>query len=213
MPDKPSEQEMSIEEILASIRQIIADDDEEPAAESQPESEPAPAQAETKPAPKPEPKSEPKPEPKAEAKPAAKPAADVLELTEVIRDDEPDEEIIIDLQDHEEEIEEEEEVAVVAPPPPPKPAPKPEPAAEDHSDSILTDNAAHAALQGFARLASHTPVERQSHLAGITLEDIVRDLMRPMLRDWLDQNLPPLIEKLVAKELQRLARQAADSEE
>ena len=32
--------------------------------------------------------------------------------------------------------------------------------------------------------------------------------MRPMLRDWLDQNLPPLIEKLVAKELQRLARQA-----
>ena len=75
-------------------------------------------------------------------------------------------------------------------------------------ESILTDNAAYAALQGFARLASRTPVERTSHMAGITLEDIVRDLMRPMLRDWLDQNLPPLIEKMVAKELQRLARKA-----
>ena len=104
---------------------------------------------------------------------------------------------MVDLQEHEEE-------ELPPPPPPKRPAPEPEP---DES-SILTDHAAHAALQGFSRLAARTPVERQSHLAGITLEDIVRDLMRPMLRDWLDQNLPPLIEKLVAKELQRLARKA-----
>lgn len=177
MPDKSSEQEPSIEEILASIRQIIADDDEEPAKAA------APAKA-------PEPVREP-----------AKP--DVLELTEVIRDD-PRDNIIIDLREHEDEAEEE----LPPPPPPRKPDPVPEPEVADFDESILTDNAAHAALQGFARLASKTPVERQSHLAGITLEDIVRDLMRPMLRDWLDQNLPPLIEKLVAKELQRLARQA-----
>lgn len=164
MPEKPSEQEPSIEEILASIRQIIADDDEEPAKAAAPQPAPAPAA----------------------------PKADILDLTEVIRD-EPEEEIIVDLQEHEEEL----------PPPPPRRAPEPE-----SDDSLLTDHAAHAALQGFARLASRTPVERQSHLAGITLEDIVRDLMRPMLRDWLDQNLPPLIEKLVAKELQRLARKA-----
>ena len=172
MPDKPSEQEPSIEEILASIRQIIADDDEEPAKPVAPE-----------------------PAPKA----AAPVKPDVINLTEVIRD-EPDEEIIIDMRDA---VEEED----TPPPPPPRPRPAPVPMVEP-DDSILTDNAAHAALQGFARLAARTPVERQSHLAGITLEDIVRDLMRPMLRDWLDQNLPPLIEKLVAKELQRLARQA-----
>lgn len=180
MPDKSSEQEPSIEEILASIRQIIADDDEEPAKAV------APAQA-------PEPVREPEPV-----------KADVLELTEVIRDD-PRDDIIIDLREHEDEADEE----LPPPPPPPRKAePAPEPETADFDESILTDNAAHAALQGFARLASKTPVERQSHLAGITLEDIVRDLMRPMLRDWLDQNLPPLIEKLVAKELQRLARQA-----
>lgn len=167
MPEKSSEQEPSIEEILASIRQIIADDDEESA----------------KPAPQ----------------PAAAPVKDdVLELTDVIRDEPEEERIVVDLRDHEEEL---------PPPPPPRRAPEPEPEPEPEG-SILTDNAAHAALQGFARLAARTPVERQSHLAGITLEDIVRDLMRPMLRDWLDQNLPPLIEKLVAKELQRLARQA-----
>lgn len=169
MPEKSSEQEPSIEEILASIRQIIADDDEEPA---KPAPEPAPAPVKD----------------------------DVLELTDVIRDEPEEERIVVDLRDHEEDL---------PPPPPPsrKAAPEPEPEPEPDG-SILTDNAAHAALQGFARLAARTPVERQSHLAGITLEDIVRDLMRPMLRDWLDQNLPPLIEKLVAKELQRLARQA-----
>lgn len=175
MPEKPSEQEPSIEEILASIRQIIADDDEEPAKPAAPE-----------------------PAPKA----AAPVKPDVINLTEVIRD-EPDEEIIIDMRDP---VEEEEDTP---PSPPPRPRPAPVQMVEpDDSSSILTDNAAHAALQGFARLAARTPVERQSHLAGITLEDIVRDLMRPMLRDWLDQNLPPLIEKMVAKELQRLARQA-----
>lgn len=172
MPEKPSEQEPSIEEILASIRQIIADDDEEPAKAAAPAPAPAPKPAPVK--------------------------SDILDLTEVIRD-EPEEEIVIDLQEHEEEEEE------LPPPPPRRPAPVAEP---EPDSSILTDHAAHAALQGFARLAARTPVERQSHLAGITLEDIVRDLMRPMLRDWLDQNLPPLIEKLVAKELQRLARQA-----
>lgn len=175
MPDKPSEQEPSIEEILASIRQIIADDDEEPAN---------PAAVEEPVVAEPEPIKD-----------------DVLELTEVIRDN-PEDNIVVDLREQEEEF---------SPPPPPAPVREPEPVmppqADMADDSILTDQAANAALQGFARLASRTPVERTSHLAGITLEDIVRDLMRPMLRDWLDQNLPPLIERLVAKELQRLAGQ------
>jgi cell pole-organizing protein PopZ len=39
-----------------------------------------------------------------------------------------------------------------------------------------------------------------------TLEDIVREMLKPMLKSWLDDNLPPLVERLVAAEIQRVAR-------
>jgi len=40
-----------------------------------------------------------------------------------------------------------------------------------------------------------------------TLEDLVQDLLRPMLKGWLDENLPPLVERLVREEIERVARQ------
>jgi len=43
-----------------------------------------------------------------------------------------------------------------------------------------------------------------------TLEEMVLELMRPMLKSWLDQNLPPIVERLVQKEVERIARRAAD---
>ncbi len=167
MSGKPSEQEPSIEEILASIRQIISDDDEPAAAPPPP---PAPKAAAPKPAP---------PPPKVED--------DVFELTD--RLDEPESE----------------------------PAPKPrveidmrEAADEQPAESILTDNAAGAALEGFMRMAgSNMPVDRKG-TGTVTLEDIVRELMRPMLREWLDVHLPPIIEKVVQKELDKIARKAVD---
>ncbi|MBT5187798.1 MAG: DUF2497 domain-containing protein, partial [Kordiimonadaceae bacterium] len=42
--------------------------------------------------------------------------------------------------------------------------------------------------------------------SGITLEDLVRELLRPILKNWLEENLPPLAERMVAKEIARLAR-------
>jgi hypothetical protein len=39
-----------------------------------------------------------------------------------------------------------------------------------------------------------------------TLEDVARDLMRPMLKTWLDDNLPQLVERLVRAEVERLSR-------
>jgi len=39
-----------------------------------------------------------------------------------------------------------------------------------------------------------------------TLDDLVEDLLRPMLRSWLDINLPPLVERLVREEIERVAR-------
>jgi hypothetical protein len=37
-----------------------------------------------------------------------------------------------------------------------------------------------------------------------TLEGLVREMLRPMLRDWLDSNLPPLVESMVAREIARI---------
>ena len=37
-----------------------------------------------------------------------------------------------------------------------------------------------------------------------TLEGLVREMLRPMLRDWLDQNLPSLVESMVAREIERI---------
>ena len=42
--------------------------------------------------------------------------------------------------------------------------------------------------------------------SGNTLEDLVRELLKPMLKSWLDENLPPIVERMVAKEIARLAR-------
>ncbi|AQA00104.1 hypothetical protein BWQ93_17700 [Sphingopyxis sp. QXT-31] len=40
--------------------------------------------------------------------------------------------------------------------------------------------------------------------AGRTLEDVVTDALRPMLKDWLDANLPTMVEAMVAKEISRI---------
>ncbi|HEX9809034.1 MAG TPA: DUF2497 domain-containing protein [Alphaproteobacteria bacterium] len=45
---------------------------------------------------------------------------------------------------------------------------------------------------------------------GRSLEDLVREMIRPMLREWLDRNLPPMVERLVGKEIQRMVRRAED---
>ena len=37
-----------------------------------------------------------------------------------------------------------------------------------------------------------------------SLEGLVRDMLRPMLAEWLDKNLPPLVERLVASEIARI---------
>jgi len=182
MSENSSEQEPSIEEILASIRQIISDDEEEaPAAAAEPAAEPAAAE----PAPEPA-AAAPAPEPEPQAAQSA--VDDVFELTDKV-----------------------EEPAAAAEEPAPKPRVEidlrePDAAADG---GVLTDNAAGAALQGFMKLASNTAVERMG-TGNVTLEDIVRELMHPMLREWLDANLPMIIEKVVQKELDKIARKAID---
>jgi cell pole-organizing protein PopZ len=42
--------------------------------------------------------------------------------------------------------------------------------------------------------------------AGKTLEDLVKEMLRPMLKEWLDRNLPPMVERYVEREIVRLTR-------
>lgn len=185
MAAKETDQEPSIEEILSSIRQIISDDTDEGTAA------PTPPEA-------PVVKNEP---------PAPIEIDDVLDLTQRI--DEPPAEIEVDLQDFSPEPEPVREAMVdlsqqkETPPPAPK-IERMESAVAD--DTIFTKSAAEAALNGFSELARKTAVEYN----GITLEEIVRTELKPMLREWLDRHLPSLIERLVQEELESISKRVLE---
>ena len=42
--------------------------------------------------------------------------------------------------------------------------------------------------------------------AGRSLEDLVREMLRPLLKDWLDQNLAPIVQARVQAEVERVSR-------
>ena len=62
------------------------------------------------------------------------------------------------------------------------------------STSVAVDSA-------FASL-THTVLSQNAR----TLDDLVKDMLRPMLKSWLDDNLPSLVERLVRAEIERVSR-------
>jgi cell pole-organizing protein PopZ len=68
---------------------------------------------------------------------------------------------------------------------------------------ILSPEAAATAESAFTRLAD-TLMSRATSERSI--EDITRELLRPMLKQWLDEHLPSLVERLVREEIERVAR-------
>ena len=72
---------------------------------------------------------------------------------------------------------------------------------------LRATGAAAATLAGFTKLARDIQVNR--NFEGVTLEDIVRSQLEPLLREWLDQNLPRMIERLVKEELEKISKKAA----
>ncbi|NND50264.1 MAG: DUF2497 domain-containing protein [Rhizobiales bacterium] len=85
----------------------------------------------------------------------------------------------------------------------PQPAPPAEP--EEPVPGLLSTDAQATASAAFGALAS----TMLSHSGGArTLEQIVEDLLRPLLKSWLDENLPALVEKMVREEIERVARRA-----
>lgn len=69
------------------------------------------------------------------------------------------------------------------------------------ADTLLSGAADACVADAFSRLGSVLmPTQPQ------TLEDLMKDLLRPMLKAWLDENLPTLVERLVQAEIDRISR-------
>jgi len=232
-------QEPSMEEILASIRRIIADDEAKPAAEKPPSPAVAPAKPE-KPAPAPAakaPASEAPPPANPVAPKAAAPAApppppapdasnsqddidallnglDESTTPEEIRPASPDDDVL-DLTDEmalpeppqpsfkkvepPDDLEFTEAAARAVPSPPAfEPPPVESPPA---TQQILSRSTVSAVESAFNSLA-HTVLSNNAR----TLEDLVKEMLRPMLKSWLDDNLPGLVERIVKAEIERVSR-------
>jgi cell pole-organizing protein PopZ len=99
------------------------------------------------------------------------------------------------------------------------PVPASEPAAAPRAENaapapgLVTPQAAAAAASAVGSLLRTLGAHRQSlavSRGGPTLEDIVRDELRPVLKAWLDEHLPGLVERLVRAEIERVVGQASD---
>ncbi len=241
-------QEPSMEDILASIRRILAEDEdgegegdaaapeeeaapemdmaaamEDMVAEEEPEPEPEPemdmsaameemeAEEEPESEPEPEPEmdmsaamdemaAEPEPEPVPEPEPAPEPAPAPMP---------------------------EPAPAAAPPPPPPAAAPpppmQPQPAVHEVFD-LTQDMVANTDMMSGITMQQSTDllgdlaraiidrrdlkVTSEGTEANITLEGLVREMLNPLLREWLDRNLPYLIERLVKKEIDHMVNRA-----
>jgi uncharacterized protein len=240
-------QEPSMEEILASIRRIIADDEAKPAGAEKPAGAAAVAKPEAparpavmkdippsaiapaaKPAaapkaappPKPAPPPPPPPEPAAVSnnqddidamlanldavapevaiRPAVEPDADVFELTDdMALPDPPPAAPTFSKQEPRATVEFPEVKASRREPgyePPPFESAQP-------ARQILSHSTISAVESAFNSLAN-TVLSNNAR----TLEDLVKEMLRPMLKSWLDDNLPGLVERIVKAEIERVSR-------
>ena len=98
--------------------------------------------------------------------------------------------------------------AIVLPPTPPPAFEPPPPVAPG---ALLADETETAAAASLSQMMRSLTSDRQLsvHRGGPTLEDMVLETMRPLLKAWLDQNLPPLVERLVRNEIERVAARAS----
>jgi uncharacterized protein len=80
------------------------------------------------------------------------------------------------------------------------PPPQKRPAMPD-VESLISATTTAAVDSAFNTLA-HTVLVQNAR----TLEDLVREMLRPMLKTWLDDNLPGLVERLVRTEIERVSR-------
>jgi hypothetical protein len=167
--------EPSMEEILSSIKRIIAEDTDSlaprrgtPAAE--PEDEP-----------------------------------DVLELTQPWGEPE-----ALHEPEHEPESEPiavEEAPALAQAPVAPEPEPAASPVFDTGADALLSATTEAATRHALASL-SRMVVKPEEPVADNTLEGLVREMLRPMLKEWLDAHLPGIVQATVEREVARISGRA-----
>ena len=71
----------------------------------------------------------------------------------------------------------------------------------DQDNGLLSDQAASASRQSLAALSA---VRTAPATEGGALDAVVRDMLRPILKDWLDEHLPQIVEDLVTREIARI---------
>lgn len=177
--NKPGTQDQSMEEILQSIRRIIAEENEE--AGATPEG-----------------------------------GSSVLELTEMLDEAPPPAaDLGTDILNHIDDaltphspppIPEPTPVVIASVPPPPRPEYVPE-----SSDALLSNAAVEASAAAMKILSQSMQkdvgprTESPTFRSGATVEDLVLESLKPMLKSWLDANLPAIVERIVEKEVRRLS--------
>jgi uncharacterized protein len=96
---------------------------------------------------------------------------------------------------------------IQATPRPASPPPEQPRGAADAGERGLMSAATTAALDSaFHALAQNAQAQSAQARDGRTLEEVVSELLRPMLKAWLDDNLPDLVERLVRAEIERVSR-------
>ena len=125
----------------------------------------------------------------------AKPEEDVDDVLDLSDMEAPEPEPLFKQQRNEE---------VESPPPPPAPPPR-------FDDGLVSSLQAQETMESFSRLNEKLNEDYHDLPIGngaITLERLTRELMRPMLKEWLDQHLPMMVERLVREEMERLVMQS-----
>lgn len=196
-----------MEEILASIRRIISEEGEEEEA------------------------NEPATEPDTVNEPAG--PEGVLELTRMVQEDGTVVDLTLAAEAAKQELTKEADMAEENQPQAPEPGPagasepqsEPEPdielraleqAGETPAGSpgavargLVSEEAAALSTAALSALAEAVARERV-HVTGRSMEDLVKEILRPLLKDWLDKNLPDLIERLVRQEIEKMAGRVKD---
>jgi cell pole-organizing protein PopZ len=190
-------QEPSMEEILASIRRIIADD--QPANETTESRQEHVATARESAAPAPARPSAAPSQPAPMSPPPRIAPADAAASTPPMTEDEIDSMLAHLRGTPRQPAAASGRTEAAAAPEPAPTLDAPRPASEERGLlSAATTAAVDTAFDALARTAQARN--------GRTLEEVVSELLRPMLKTWLDENLPGMVERLVRAEIERVSR-------
>jgi len=193
-----------MEDILASIRKILSEDDGE-AAKPEP-AKPEPVKA--APPPPPPPPRAPEPE-------LAPMMAEEEEPVASIFDPEPEEEPVFSTEveaDMPLQLTDSMMVEETHQPPmyeeqAPSFGPQQHDYNQNYHESLVSNAVAQASGASISQLANAVARERAVSLGnqGLTLEQLVREICTPILKHWLDANLPYMVERIVKQEIERIA--------